>query len=80
MKISIGAVLLALAACAWEPQAASDLAGGEYREDDARIRIAEDFERRKAMCARSGGSFQVTRYSSGRQSLTADEMRMATCQ
>jgi hypothetical protein len=80
MKIGIGAVLLALAACVGGPPAGSDLADQEYRQHDARIRIEEDFEKRKAMCARAGGTFQITRYSSGRQSLTADEMQMATCQ
>ena len=73
-----GAVLLLLlAGCAAAPGEREDR---DYRRADAALEAVEEFERRRASCARSGGLLRVTRTSGARQAPRTADLRRATCE
>lgn len=79
MKLNGLMAVLVVAGCAAGGAPLEDPGARQYRADDARIRAAEHFERRKAQCARRGRAMVVRRYSSGRLPPREDELRLATC-
>jgi hypothetical protein len=79
VKTSILLSVLTIAACTSSPPTMQELAAGEYQRVNSRIETVEGFGQRREKCVRSGGTFHVTRSSSGRLPPTVNEMRTATC-
>jgi len=72
-------LLLSLTACAGTPPEENTSADRQYREDDARIRTMEEYEKLRVACARTGRVLTVRRHSASRLPMPADEFETASC-
>jgi hypothetical protein len=71
--------LLIAGACASQPPSEEALGDRQYQRDAARIEAAEEFERDKAECRRTGGAMVVNRTFSRRLKSSRADVRLATC-
>ena len=71
-------VAILTSACASGRRSADEQDEAEYRQVDAKLTAAEQFELRKTACIEAGGVLQVQR-SAGRWQPRPTEMRRASC-